>query len=95
MVKTLKLINKLGLHARASSKLVEISNKYISDIFIEYNGLKVNAKSILGLLSLAASYGTEIKIHIEGTDSSDALNELENLINNKFGESEWVMKKKA
>tara|TARA_Y100001970_G_scaffold27132_2_gene32977 strand:- start:4791 stop:5057 length:267 start_codon:yes stop_codon:yes gene_type:complete len=88
MVKTLKLINKLGLHARASSKLVEISNKYISDIFIEYNGLKVNAKSILGLLSLAASYGTEIKIHIEGTDSSDALNELENLINNKFGESE-------
>ena len=88
MVKTLKLINKLGLHARASSKLVEISNKYISDIFIEYNGLKVNAKSILGLLSLAASYGTEIKIHIEGADSSDALNELENLINNKFGESE-------
>ena len=88
MVKTLKLINKLGLHARASSKLVEISNKYISDIFIEYNGLKVNAKSILGLLSLAASYGTEIKIHIEGTDSNDALNELENLINNKFGESE-------
>tara|TARA_B100000925_G_scaffold149669_1_gene112329 strand:+ start:2034 stop:2300 length:267 start_codon:yes stop_codon:yes gene_type:complete len=88
MVKTLKLINKLGLHARASSKLVEISNKYISDIFIEYNGLKVNAKSILGLLSLAASHGTEIKIHIEGTDSSDALNELENLINNKFGESE-------
>ena len=88
MVKTLKLINKLGLHARASSKLVEISNKYISDIFIEYNGLKVNAKSILGLLSLAASYGTKIKIHIEGTDSNDALNELENLINNKFGESE-------
>jgi len=88
MVKTLKLINKLGLHARASSKLVEISNKYISDIFIEYNGLKVNAKSILGLLSLAASHGTEIKIHIKGTDSSDALNELENLINNKFGESE-------
>jgi len=88
MVKTLKLINKLGLHARASSKLVEISNKYISDIFIEYNGLKVNAKSILGLLSVAASYGTKIKIHIEGTDSSDALNELENLINNKFGESE-------
>ncbi|NSW73550.1 HPr family phosphocarrier protein [bacterium] len=88
MKKKLKIINKLGLHARASSKFVEITNKYKSEIFIEFNDIKVNAKSILGLLSLAISFNDEFEIFIEGEDESEALNEIINIVNNKFGEPE-------
>lgn len=88
MRKKLKIINKLGLHARASSKFVEVANKYKSEIFIEFNDIKVNAKSILGLLSLAISFHDEFEIFIEGEDEDKALDEINNLIKNKFGESE-------
>jgi|TARA_B100000073_G_C23510195_1_gene483474 phosphocarrier protein len=88
MIKELKIINKLGLHARASSKLVEITNKFESEIFIEFNSVSVNAKSILGLLSLAIPFGSNFHINIKGIDEEEALIEIENLIKNKFGESE-------
>lgn len=88
MRKKLKIINKLGLHARASSKFVEVTNKYKSEIFIEFNDIKVNAKSILGLLSLAISFEDEFEIFIEGEDEDKALDEINSLIKNKFGESE-------
>ena len=94
MRKKLKIINKLGLHARASSKFVEVTNKYKSEIFIEFNDIKVNAKSILGLLSLAISFNDEFEIFVEGEDEDKALNEINDLIRNRFGESEWVYLKK-
>ena len=75
MRRKLKIINKLGLHARASSKFVEVTNKYKYEIFIEFNDIKVNAKSILGLLSLAISFNDEFEIFVEGEDEDKALNE--------------------
>ncbi len=86
--KKLKIINKLGLHARASSKLVQTANRYTSKITIIYNNSEVNAKSLLGLLTLAAAKGSEIIIKAEGTDEDKAIKAIEKLIEKKFGEKE-------
>ncbi|KHF24026.1 HPr family phosphocarrier protein [Solemya velum gill symbiont] len=84
----LTIINKLGLHARAAAKFVATASRFSSLIQVEKSGQKVNAKSIMGVMMLAASRGTTITLEANGDDAEDALDALEALINDKFGESE-------
>ncbi|NDB84908.1 MAG: HPr family phosphocarrier protein [Alphaproteobacteria bacterium] len=88
LILNIKIINKLGLHARASAKLTQVANQFESDIWIEKNDKKVNAKSIMGVMMLAASQGTDIKISTEGVDEKEALDSITALINDYFGEGE-------
>ncbi len=85
-MKTFKLKNKLGMHARAAALFVRAAQKYRAEIMIERNGQRVNGKSILGILTLACPMGGMITVTAEGDDASQALAELEELIENKFGE---------
>ncbi|MFZ9035296.1 MAG: HPr family phosphocarrier protein [Francisellaceae bacterium] len=84
----LLICNQLGLHARAASKLVSIASRFASESKLEVmaTGLVANCKSIMGLMMLGASYGTPIKIHVEGDDESDASNAIYELIANRFYE---------
>lgn len=86
--KKLKIINKLGLHARASMKLVNLASGFKSQIFILYKNHKANAKSIMNVMVLAATKGSEIEFQIEGADENEALSALEKLIQARFDESE-------
>jgi len=88
MNKTITIINKLGLHARAAAKFVTIASKFESSIEIACKTNKVNGKSIMGVMMLAASKGTEIDLIISGTDEEQALAALTELINNRFDEKE-------
>jgi phosphocarrier protein HPr len=88
LVLSIKIINKLGLHARASAKLTQVANQFESDIWIEKNDKTVNAKSIMGIMMLAASQGSDIKISTEGVDEKEALDSISALINDYFGEGE-------
>lgn len=83
-----EITNKLGLHARASAKLSQTANLFQSEVFLGRNGNKVNAKSIMGVMMLAAAQGSIIAIETSGPDEADALQAVLNLINNKFGEGE-------
>lgn len=82
------VINKLGLHARAASKLVSTANQFSSDVFIEKQGHKVNAKSIMGVMMLAASQGTELTLEVSGSDEENCFDAITGLINNYFDEGE-------
>ncbi|MDX2457539.1 MAG: HPr family phosphocarrier protein [Gammaproteobacteria bacterium] len=82
------IINKLGLHARAAAKFVTAASSFSSDIDIAKNGQKVNGKSIMGVMMLAASRGTELIIIASGTDETEAADSLENLVAGRFGEQE-------
>jgi len=82
------IINKLGLHARAAAKLVKAAANFQSHIQLEVNQRTVNAKSIMGVMMLAASKGTQVKLIIEGPDESHALEALCILIDNRFDEAE-------
>jgi len=82
------IINKLGLHARAASKLVNQASQFESDIFIDKDGNRVNAKSIMGVMMLAASKGTEVILEAEGNDEQACLEAMVTLINNRFDEAE-------
>ncbi len=84
----IEIINKLGLHARASSKLTQTASQYASEIWIEKNGRKVNAKSIMGVMMLAAAKGSNITLETNGTDEQVAMTALQTLINDYFGEGE-------
>ena len=84
----IEIINKLGLHARASSKLTQTASQFSSDIWIEKNGRKVNAKSIMGVMMLAAAQGSNITLEANGTDETAAMAALQALINDYFGEGE-------
>jgi len=88
LITSTKIINKLGLHARASAKLTQVANQFKSDIWIEKNNKKVNAKSIMGVMMLAASQDSDITITTEGSDEQDALDSIIALINDYFGEGE-------
>ena len=83
-----EIINKLGLHARASAKLSQTANQFKSEVNLVRNGNKVNAKSIMGVMMLAAAKGSAISIEINGADESDAMQALLALIHDKFGEGE-------
>ncbi|MFV1981912.1 MAG: HPr family phosphocarrier protein [Thiohalomonadales bacterium] len=82
------IINKLGLHARAAAKFVTIASKFESTIDIECKKNKVNGKSIMGVMMLAASKGTDIELIISGIDEEQAFKALSTLINNRFDEKE-------
>jgi len=84
----LVIINKLGLHARASTKLTQTASKFNSEIWISRNGRRVNAKSIMGVMMLAASKGSEVTLEASGSDEQEAINALSALIANYFGEGE-------
>lgn len=82
------IINKLGMHARAAAKFVKLASSFNSDINLERNSQRVNGKSIMGVMMLAASKGTTITIHAKGSDADDSLDQLEQLINDRFDEDE-------
>jgi phosphocarrier protein HPr len=84
----IEIINKLGLHARASSKLTQTASQFASEIWIEKNGRKVNAKSIMGVMMLAAAKGSTITLEANGADEQAAMTALKALINDYFGEGE-------
>jgi len=84
----LRIINRLGLHARAAAKLVHAASEFESEIFLSLNDEEVNAKSILGLLTLAATKGTAIRLRVDGTDEDKASLAIRALFENKFGEGE-------
>ena len=84
----IEIINKLGLHARASSKLTQTASQFASEIWIEKNGRKVNAKSIMGVMMLAAAMGSSITLEANGADEQAAMSALQALINDYFGEGE-------
>ena len=86
--KEVEIINKLGLHARASAKLTQAAGQYQSEIWLTRDGRRVNAKSIMGVMMLAASKGSIISIETDGTDEGAAMEALTNLIADKFGEGE-------
>ncbi|WP_028669373.1 HPr family phosphocarrier protein [Saccharospirillum impatiens] len=84
----LTIINKLGLHARAAAKLVGVAGQYESRIVLVKDGREADAKSIMSVMMLAASQGTELDVRIEGTDASEAWGALLTLVQNRFDESE-------
>ena len=86
--KDLTVINKLGLHARAAASLVALASNFQSEIFIEKEEKKVNGKSIMGVMMLAASQHTVVTITITGDDEKDAIASIENLFENCFDEEE-------
>ncbi len=82
------IINKLGLHARAAAKLVNVASHFESSVLVEKSGTQVNGKSIMGVMMLAVSKGSTIIVTIDGDDEEAALAAIFELINNRFGESE-------
>ena len=85
---TIEIINKLGLHARASSKLVMLASKFSSNITIAKDNKSANAKSLMTVMMLAANRGSTVTLTAEGIDEEQAIKEISDLINSKFGESE-------
>jgi len=89
MIKTsITISNKLGLHARASAKLTKLAGSFQSDVFMTRNERRVNAKSIMGVMMLAAGIGSSVEIEVIGADEQAAIDALTALINDKFGEGE-------
>ncbi len=82
------IINKLGLHARAAAKFVSVASRYGSKVEVNFNNKKVNGKSIMGVMMLAASKGSEIELIVDGEDEQEATNDLLTLIEERFGEAE-------
>ena len=85
---TAEIVNKLGLHARAAAKLTHLAGNFQSDIWISRSGRRVNAKSIMGVMMLAAGQGTSVLLEADGADADKALAALTKLIADKFGEGE-------
>jgi phosphocarrier protein len=86
IVKELSVINKLGIHARPAAMFVKVANRFKCNVFVEKDGEKVNGKSIMGLMMLAAGPGSKVTVHAEGQDAAAAVSELEILLNRKFDE---------
>ena len=84
--KDLVVQNKLGIHARPAAMFVKTANRFECDIFVEKDGEKVNGKSIMGLMMLAAGPGSHLMVHAEGSDAAKAIGEIENLMDRKFEE---------
>ncbi|MFH1807897.1 MAG: HPr family phosphocarrier protein [Pseudomonadota bacterium] len=87
--RTMTIINELGLHARAAAQLVQIANRHACDLFVRRDDLEVNGKSIMGVLMLAASQGSNIEMRAVGADAADRealLDAIESLVRNRFGE---------
>ena len=80
LTKELTIINKSGIHARPAAMFVKVANRFGSDIFVEKDGEKINGKSIIGLMMLAAGPGSKLTLHVKGADASAAITELEALV---------------
>jgi len=85
---TITISNKLGLHARASAKLTKLAGGFSSEIHMSRNGRRINAKSIMGVMMLAAGMGSEVELETEGADEQAAMTALRALIDDKFGEGQ-------
>ncbi len=83
-----EIINKLGLHARASAKLTQVAGRFTAEVWLSRNGRRVNAKSIMGVMMLAAAKGSTIVIETEGPDEADAMKALEELIAGRVDEAQ-------
>ncbi|MBK1632414.1 phosphocarrier protein HPr [Thiohalocapsa halophila] len=86
--KDLEIVNRLGLHARAAARFVKCAGAFESDIAVERNGRRVNGKSIMGIMTLAAACGTSIRLEVNGTDEAAAVEALTQLVAERFGEAE-------
>ena len=86
VVRTIRIQNKLGLHARAAGKIVELGNQYSSELFLKKDGNEVDGSSILSILTLSCPKGTEIQVKIVGEDSEAFMEKLSDLFEQKFGE---------
>ena len=84
----LEIINKLGLHARASAKFTQLAAKYKSEVWLTRNARRINAKSIMGVMMLAAGKGAKVLLETDGPDEQACFTALQELIDNKFGEGE-------
>src|SRR5258706_3222017 len=84
--KEVTVINKAGIHARPAAMFVKTANRFGSDIFVEKDGEKINGKSIMGLMMLAAGPGSKVTLHVKGADAAAAIVELEALVKRKFDE---------
>jgi len=85
---TLTISNKLGLHARASAKLTKLATTFKSEVFMSRNERRVNAKSIMGVMMLAAGLGSEVELEVDGSDEQAAFEAIKALIDDKFGEGQ-------
>lgn len=88
MERTVTIVNKLGLHARAAARLVTLASKFEADVRIRKDGREVSGKSIMGVMMLAAAKGSEITLIAEGDDARQALDEMAQLVADRFGEEE-------
>jgi len=86
VTKTLTVVNKLGIHARPAAVFAKTANKFKADVFVEKDGETINAKSIMGLMMLAAGPGSKLLVIANGPDAEDAVKSIEELIASKFGE---------
>ena len=86
LTKELTIINKSGIHARPAAMFVKVANRFGCDIFVEKDGEKINGKSIMGLMMLAAGPGSKVTLHVKGSDAPAAIAELEELVKRKFDE---------
>ena len=84
----IEILNRLGLHARASAKLTELAATFHSEVWMTRDGRRVNAKSIMGVMMLAAAKGSSVELEVDGSDEQDAMEAIVALINDKFGEGE-------
>ena len=84
----IEISNKLGLHARASAKLTQLAGKFSADVWVTRDGRRVNAKSIMGVMMLAAAKGATVVVETNGPDEAEAMAALAGLINDRFGEGE-------
>jgi phosphocarrier protein HPr len=79
-IRTFEITNQLGIHARVAAKLVETANRFQSEIFLEKDGIEVNGRSILGILTLFCPYGSRLTVRTEGVDARDAMDAFDRLI---------------
>lgn len=86
ITRTAKIVNKLGLHARPSALLVTTAGRYESEVFFTKEGLRVNGKSIMGVMMLAAEKGSELLVEVDGPDEESAMVEIIRVIDSGFGE---------
>ncbi|MFZ4499705.1 MAG: HPr family phosphocarrier protein [Burkholderiales bacterium] len=86
LVRDVEIVNRLGLHARASAKVTQTAARFSSDVFMSRNGRRINAKSIMGVMMLAAPKGSLVTLEVNGADEADAMAALAKLIADRFGE---------
>ena len=88
LLREVEIVNKLGLHARASAKLTQVAGQFQADVWLSRNGRRVNAKSIMGVMMLAAAKGSSLLVETDGPEEADAMHAIQELVADRFGEGE-------